>query len=249
MPPSARPRATRIRSRAHSPFAWPGGNRSGGLAARRLGLACRMPDAVAGGGDRLHLAPRDDAALIVLDERIVAAGPGIAVALLDEQPVARIALAAHAHQRPAAFEPLAPQHEFERAVLEFGDGITAGRQPQALVPHHDRAAAIFALRDDALEIDIVDGMVLDLAGEALHRGIEAQSFGHRPAFQDARHLQAEIEMEMACRVLLHDKAQRFQATLLDAALGLGRPREIALSPVFLEAHARPLAAPAAPSQA
>ena len=79
------------------------------------------------------------------------------------------------------------------------------RLPGASVPDHDRAAAVFALRDHALERGVVERMILDLNGQRLHRWVEAGPLRHRPAFERAVVLQAEVVVQPAGGVLLNDE--------------------------------------------
>ena len=53
------------------------------------------------------------------------------------------------------------------------------RRPRAAIPEHDDARAI-PLRNDALELAIVDRMILDVHREPLRLWIEGWSFGHSP---------------------------------------------------------------------
>src|SRR5674476_407496 len=65
------------------------------------------------------------------------------------------------------------------------------RYPGALVPDDDRAAAIFALGNGALERRIVDRVILDMHGQPLFMRIEARAARHRPAPQYAVMFQAK----------------------------------------------------------
>src|SRR6185437_3166703 len=112
----------------------------------------------------------------------------------------------HADQRPGAAELGAVQREFEMA-LGIGLGSVADRLPPAAVPQHDRAAAILAGRNHALELAVLDGMVLDMDGEALGVGIEARAFRHRPALEHAVELEAEIVVHAPRRMRLDEVAE------------------------------------------
>ncbi len=87
---------------------------------------------------------------------------------LDQQPivVTLVIPLAHAHQVPAAVQLLAVKSELQMTLgipfVRIADGL-----PRAAVPDHDGAAAIFALRDGALEAVVVDRMILDMDGEPL----------------------------------------------------------------------------------
>jgi hypothetical protein len=118
---------------------------------------------------------------------------------------------------PGAFQLLAVEAELEvpLAIAELGIEL---RRPGALVPHHHRAGAIFALRDHALEVAIFQRMVLDMDREPLLVGDEARPFRHGPALEDAVQLQAEIVVHPARGVLLDD-VRIFRGGI--AALGRG----------------------------
>ena len=55
--------------------------------------------------------------------------------------------------------------------------VTLGERPGAPVPHHDVAAAVLAGRDHALEVEVVERVVLDVGGEALDVGSSVGPFG------------------------------------------------------------------------
>ena len=57
----------------------------------------------------------------------------------------------------------------------------------------------------ALEVAIVERMILRAHGEALVGGIGGRAARHRPAFQDAVHLQPQIEMLAPREMPLHDE--------------------------------------------
>src|SRR5947208_2227707 len=109
--------------------------------------------------------------------------------MLDEQPVGALAagpVAAHADQDPAAVEPPALEREFEIALFQgcFG-ALRALRLPIAAVPQLDRAAAILALGDGALEVAIVERVILDLDGEPLVMGIQGRAARDGPRLEHA----------------------------------------------------------------
>src|SRR5512133_1968463 len=69
------------------------------------------------------------------------------------------------------------------------------RLPGAGVPHDDVAAAVLPGRDDALEVDVLDGVVLDLERRAPDGGVERRPLGHGPADQHVADLEAEVVVE------------------------------------------------------
>ena len=140
--------------------------------------------------DRLHRI-RVEAALV---------HPGIR--LLDEEP--RVLGLARLHQRPAPVELEAAQIEEQLAGLEPRARILH-RHPHALVPEDDRAGSVVALRNHALELRIVQRMVLHVDGHALVLRVGRWSPGNGPREQHAVKLQPEIPVESGGIVLLHDE--------------------------------------------
>ena len=79
-------------------------------------------------------------------------------------------------------------------------------------------------------------MIFDVNGEPLVGGVEARALGDRPACKHAIELEAEVVVEIAGGVLLHDETRTRAALRPGATPGLGRPREVALAAVVLETH-------------
>src|SRR5258708_4195739 len=159
---------------------------------------------------------------------------------LHEQPqvlLARLRVA-HAHQRPAAFQPLALQLELDLAAAVGGDRRFLG-DPGALVPQVDMAAAILARRNVAFEFRVFDGMILGRHGQALYRGICLRLLRYRPALQHAVHLEAEIVMQRGRGVLLHDEAKLVPRSR-DRTARLRRAIEMALGVIALKAGHAPI---------
>ena len=151
-------------------------------------------------------------------------------------PLALAHPSAPASSRPAA-GPV-------QAELELAGGIVrprvADRLPGAPVPEHDRAAAILALGDGALERAVVERMVLDMDGEPALGRVQARALRHRPALQHAVQLEAEVVVQASRCMLLHHEAEtlggppsRSRRTGL-LATGLGRAREVPLGAVARE---------------
>src|SRR5438552_15921014 len=67
-----------------------------------------------------------------------------------------------ATQHPFAFQFLAGKKNGERAFPE----ITLQRFVRSEIPNHDSAAAVFSLGNDALELQIVDRVILCLKASA-----------------------------------------------------------------------------------
>src|SRR5690606_3009881 len=125
------------------------------------------------------------------------------VIALDQEPVLPLLarLARHPHEVPASSQLLAVDLEIEMALGIAFLGIAKGR-PRAPVPEDDRAPSVLALRDGAFEIAIVERMILDMDGETLLAGNQAWALGDRPALERAVHLEAQIVVQAARRVLL-----------------------------------------------
>jgi len=134
------------------------------------------------------------------------AGLGRRRALAQQQPVAP-AGTARAHQREAPAQLLALEHEIElpRFEARFGrDAVDAAIH--ADVPHDHRAGAVVAGGDHALEVGVLEGMVLGPHREALLLRIQGGALRHRPAREGAGDLEAQVVVEPPRRVLLHHEA-------------------------------------------
>src|SRR5262249_21219149 len=112
------------------------------------------------------------------------------------------------HQDPTALEAIALQCEFQTAALEsFFRRLIALGGPVTAVPQLYRAAAVLAFGDRALEISVVQRVVFYFDRQALVRGIQGRTSGHRPGFEYATELKSEVVVQPARRVLLNDVAQ------------------------------------------
>src|SRR5436190_2178518 len=135
-------------------------------------------------GDLVHRTAGRNAERVLFDQRSLAPRLGNVVALLDQEPVLvplLRRLAAHPYKRPMAMQFFPIEPEFERALAVGRLGIGDFRGPDTAVPQQDGAAAILALRDDALEAAIIERMVLDMDREPLFARIEARPLRDRPA--------------------------------------------------------------------
>ncbi len=146
---------------------------------------------------------------------------------------------AGAHQQPAPVQLLAVERELQLAAPQRLGGVAFGF-PSAAVPQQHRAAAVLPLGDDAFEVAVVDGVVLDLDGEPLVGGVERRPLGHRPALEHAVVLEAEVVVEAPRGVLLDDEAPRRRRLLARLLTGtaarLRRLLEVALPVVLRQAH-------------
>src|SRR5262249_21957898 len=160
---------------------------------------------------------------------------------LDQEPrfLALEPSRSQAYQGPLAAQPFAVKPEDELAFLESPMGIV-DRFPGAAVPQHDRAGAVVARRDHALERAVVDRMILGADGQALDLRTEARAARDSPALQHAVQLQPEVVMQAPGGVLLgHVAPARFAAL---CALRLRSFRESALGMIGREARQRALSA-------
>src|SRR5438477_3495822 len=120
----------------------------------------------------------------------------------NDQPTGLSILRISATQRPFAFQFLAGKKNCERAFPE----ITLHSFVRSDIPNHDSAAAILAFGNDALELQIVDRVVLCLKASARLTILERNSLRHRPRLQHVVHFQSKVVMEMTCCVFLHNES-------------------------------------------
>src|SRR5262249_53188877 len=132
---------------------------------------------------------------------------GRVVAMLDEQPAAPALIAARSHQYPRASELLAGERELEVALGEALRDVVDLRRPRAAVPDHDRAAAVLARRDHALEVGVLDRVILDRHREPLDARIERGAFRDGPREQHALPFETEVVVQMAGAMLLDHEAE------------------------------------------
>src|SRR3981189_2114169 len=136
--------------------------------------------------------------------------------MLDQQPVSTailtIGVAAttlvpvplHAYQHPAPVQALALEDEFQVAFLQPLVRIALG-QPVAAIPELHRAAAILALGNGALEVAVVERMVLDLDRQPLVVRIERGAAGHCPRLEGAVEFESKVVMQARGVVALDDE--------------------------------------------
>ena len=104
-----------------------------------------------------------------LDCRRIAAFLLQAVVSLDEQPVvlpaALIRLRAQPHDGELAIQPLAMENKLDLAVTQSVVRIYQ-RLPGAAIPGLDRSGAVLAVRNGALEIGVLQRVILDMRRDA-----------------------------------------------------------------------------------
>src|SRR6185437_7702488 len=104
------------------------------------------------------------------------------------------------------------------------------------VPDLDRPAAVLALRDLALEVRVVERVVLDVHGQVALPLAQRDALGNGPAGERAAALEPEVEMQPAGVVALDDEDRVGAAAR--ARERLRRPGRVALAPVGVEALAQ-----------
>ena len=101
---------------------------------------------------------------------------------------------------------MAEELELEEPALRAGPRILGLRRAVApAVPDDDGAGTVVARRDHALEVGVLERVILDVDGEALVLGPDRGTLGHGPALQHAVHLEAEVEVQAPGGVLLDDE--------------------------------------------
>ena len=226
----------------------PGGQRRG-LGAREVDLGGRGrrlpdPEGVAVSLDLVVGPAGLDALRVVLG---VPAGLRRIVLLVDQQPLLalvvleggarrRAGAAAGPDDREAALHLLAAEAELQLAV---GDGLPRIERrrlglPGAPVPDDDVAGAVLLGGDDALEVEVLDRVVLDVDRHPPDGRVERGALGHGPGHEHALDLQPEVVVEPGRPMALDDEAPGRAGDGGGRRLrGLG---EVALATVFLERH-------------
>src|SRR5438270_5014116 len=156
---------------------------------------------------RRALLPRSLRPLPFPDDLSRVAGDGELVFDLLQEPERAPPLLAplHAEETPATARPLAFEPEAERARAPGGGGVVSLRLERPRVPAVNFARPVSAFGQHALEGQVRERVVGHLDGEALGRGVERRPLRHGPALERAADLQAEVPMQVARVVLLHDE--------------------------------------------
>ena len=166
------------------------------------------------------------------------AAAGEIIVFFDQQPIvfrAAVARPPDANESPSAAQLVAEKLKFEFALAPTRQWI-AGRNPVAAVPNDHLAGAVFAGGNGAFERAVVERMIFDFHRQAALLRIVARPFGHRPTGEHAGHLEPQIVVQPARRVLVHHKRRPRLGLSNNLAARLGRLAEIALAAVGLECH-------------
>ncbi len=134
----------------------------------------------------------------------------VLVLLVQHEPLLLAALLPRPDEHEHAAELLPEQLGMDVPVRDRGERVLGLVQlPGAAVPHDHVAAAVLPARDDALEVEVVDRVVLDVDREVAGLGIQGRTLRHGPADEHAVHLEAEVVVQPPGPVPLHDEARRF----------------------------------------
>ncbi len=118
------------------------------------------------------------------------------------------------------------QDDHDLAVREFLGVV------RPAVPDQDLARAVVAGRNVAVEVDVVERVILDVDREVILLGVGRDAFGHRPGHENAALLEPEIPMQAARVVLLHDEPRRLGLLARDLGARFGCLFEIAFGLVL-----------------
>src|SRR6185436_15667635 len=80
--------------------------------------------------------------------------------------------------------------------------------PGAGVPDDHVATAVLAGWDDALKVDVLQRVILDVDSHPAHGGVKGGSLWHRPADQHAVDLEPQVVVQPARPVALYDEPAR-----------------------------------------
>src|SRR6185295_18113671 len=117
-------------------------------------------------------AAGSDAVRLRVDDVRIGAGACVFVALLDQKPtlVAAVLAAVTPDEQPSAVKLFAMQDEFELALL-VGCLRVALRLPVSPIPQQYGSRSVLLWRYHALEIAILERVILDVHRESLVRGV------------------------------------------------------------------------------
>ena len=109
---------------------------------------------------------------------------GVVVVLVEQQPLllaARSRPRRTSTNRPASFSPCRSKWRSPRSIAASRVLGPCAGVPRAPVPHDDVATAVLALRDDALEVEVLDRVVLDVHRELARLRVQRRALRARPS--------------------------------------------------------------------
>jgi hypothetical protein len=154
--------------------------------------------------------------------------------LISSQLVALAAttIVFHPHQHPTSMQVLAVELEFQVAGLERSlRRLVAFGHPVSAAPKLNRPAAVLPLGNRALEVAVLERVIFHFDGETLFARIERRAARHRPRFENAVQLKAEVVVQPRGRVLLYYEAPALRGRDCGIAAWLSGFCEIAFGAV------------------
>jgi hypothetical protein len=130
-------------------------------------------------------------------------------------PVDHPVLAAGAEEDVAALQALAVEGDHHLVLAELVLLV------RAAVPDPHRPRAVLAGRDLAVEVEVLERMVLGADREVVAAGVGRDALRHRPRGEHAVVLQPQVPVQRAGVVLLHDEPRGAPVRLLGSATRLG----------------------------
>ena len=158
------------------------------------------------------------------------------VLLLQHEPSLAAVVRIGPDDRVSALEALAVQDELDLALAEADAGrwLAWLGLPGPPVPHDDVSPAVLLCRNDALEVEVLDWVVLGAHRQAADLRVESRPLRDGPADEDAVDLEAEVVVQRRRPMTLNREAT---AALDDLVRGRLRcPPEVALAPILLQRH-------------
>ena len=122
-----------------------------------------------------------------------------------------------------------------RRTVETAVTLLLDQLVRAAIPDLDGPGAVLAGRDRALEVAVLERMILDVNGEMPLAAPQRNALRHRPARQRAVSLETKVVVQPTSVVALDDEAGLRRTPLLRAER-LGRLPGAALPAVFVERH-------------
>lgn len=167
---------------------------------------------------------------------------GVDVLLLDEEPVSPPGALLEAHEREPTTKLVSCKYKIQLSVLGalLGAGLEVPNLPAIPADHRTRAVA--PLGDDALEVHVLERVILGLHGEALLLWIQGGTVRHGEAREYTAALDAEIVVASRGVVQVHhERAVARLGGRVGAGLArrLARDAEIALFAIGRQLVLRP----------